>query len=226
MRILIFILLFALKGFGWTHLELGAGNYADQYQGDPAVQFGVLFWTLDELILRNPAPGLFFVNDINADSANYAAKQLEKYAEQKGYADVRILPLVGDFRVKDFTRDLREYGPELFDSIHIKNPETLFYGRHHQKNAESSERKKTRDMLVALANQSKEGLYLFILDVPSFLPTREKEQFIDRGILYQAGDAWSSVDYWHPNGSSIQGGRVFLIPRDALLPPETSPSLP
>ena len=197
MRFLLLFLCIASCCFGfdgWTHLELGAGNYGKfggrsrkQEEFDPAVQYAVLFWTLDELVARHGEEGIFFVNDIKNEYSSYATKKLQEYALEKGLSHVSILSAPGDYTQMPLIPLLEPFGREIFDSIHIKNPEGNFYGRHQRNNTQEESRRKTREMLKKLANMGKEGLYLFILDTPVFLPDKEKEEFINRGIFEPRG---------------------------------------
>lgn len=58
--------------------EIGCGNY------DPEVQYGVLFWTLDELVFRYGDCGVFHVNDLLPEYAEVATDRLREYAISKG----------------------------------------------------------------------------------------------------------------------------------------------
>jgi len=224
MHFLVIFLCFALSCFGydgWTHLELGAGNYGE-FGGrnkqievfDPAVQYFVLYWTLDELVARNGNEGVFFVNDINLKYCDFATEKLQEYALEKGLLNVSIISAPGDYTQINLTSFLAPYDREVFDSVHIKNPEGNFYGRHQRANTQIESRRKTREMLKKLANISQTGLHLFILDTTVFLPEKEKTEFINQGIFYQESDQWDAIDYFHPNGNIIEGGRVLLIPKD------------
>ncbi|MDN3507077.1 MAG: hypothetical protein P0S96_07605 [Simkaniaceae bacterium] len=220
MRILLLLLCVTVCSFGfdsWTHLELGAGNYGTRvHPRDPAVQYAVLFWTLDQLVERYGEKGIFFVNDNQKESAEYASEKLTDYALEKGYSDISVFPLIADYTTENLTSFLTPYGRTLFDTIHIKNPETNFYGRHRRENVQEQARMNTRQTLARLAKLSQSGLFLFILDTPLFLPEREKVEFIDQNLFYNETDEWEAIDYYHPNGGIIEGGRVLFIPRDAL----------
>jgi len=226
MRFLLFFLCLAGLCFGydgWIHIELGAGNYGE-FGGrsrkieefDPAEQYAILFWTLDELVARYGEEGVFFVNDINPKYADYATEKLQAYALEKALMNVSILSAPGDYTETPFAPFLAPFGKDFFDSIHIKYPEGDFYGRHQREKIQEESRRKTREMLKTLANLSKEGIYLFILNTPVFIPEKEKEEFLNRGIFYQENDQWEAIDYYCPNGNIIEGGRVLFIPRDAL----------
>ncbi|NGX59286.1 MAG: hypothetical protein KR126chlam3_00434 [Chlamydiae bacterium] len=211
-----------LFGFdGWIHLELGAGNYGE-YSGkknkehsDPEVQYGVLFWTLDELVTRHGQTGIMCINDIKPEYAEYTADKLREYALRKGYSYISVISIPGDYRQTNFSSLLAEYEREYYDSIHLKNPEGNFYGRRRKKDPMGASRLETRNMLQRLANLCHHGLYLFILDTPHFLPIEEKTEFINRAIFYRTTEEWDAIDYYHPNGKTIEGGRVLFIPRDA-----------
>ena len=128
---------------GWTHLELGAGNYgadghtkasqamtvlmkmknvsaARNYIDDleevghggykPEEQYGVLFWTLDELISRYGDKGIFHVNDLYEEYAAFAAEKLREYALAQGYGSVVIEVVPGDYQFLDSEKTLSQWG--------------------------------------------------------------------------------------------------------------------
>jgi hypothetical protein len=234
---------------GWTHLELGAGNYgadghtkvsqamtvlmkvmdvsdARNYIDDldesghgcykPKDQYGVLFWTLDELVNRYGDRGIFHVNDLYEDYATFAAEKLKEYAIAKGYYSVIIEAIPGDYQSLDSAKILSKYGKVKYSSVHLKNPEVSFY---HDKidgdvfSASEKSRQETRMLLQHLANLSEEGLYLFILYHENFVPVEEKTTFIENGIFYHRTEKWESVPYIFPDGNVISSdiGRVFAI---------------
>ena len=180
-------------------LEEGTGAY------DPEEQYHVLFWTLDELINRFGEKGVFYVNDLYADYAEFAAEQLRDYAHVRGYTEVAIKVLPGDYRVLE---------EKKYDSIHLKNPEISFYyyGMDGDEFLTSLEKQEeTRKSLQHLANLSHEGLYLFIID--SFVPKEEK-LLMDREQFYLPSEEWESVPYIYPEGMvvSSEKSRVYFIP--------------
>lgn len=227
MRFLILILCFASCVFGlenWAHLELGAGNYGKTGgKAEPDVQYRVLFWTLDELVTRFGPVGTVHINDIKPPFAEYAVECLREYALEKGYSHVSIYSLPGDYKTLDFQPTLKSLGKHRFTSIHLKNPEQSFYG--WTRRGKTDHRTETRIMLQKLANLAEDGIHLFILDQPHFLPEAEKTEFIDKGIFYQPS-SWDDIDYWGPGGHTISNGRTLFIPRAGLAQQVTSPSLP
>jgi hypothetical protein len=61
------------------HLEeVGRGDYK------PEEQYGVLVWTLDELVRRYGDVGVFHVNDLYEEYAIFATQRLMEYAVSKG----------------------------------------------------------------------------------------------------------------------------------------------
>lgn len=250
----IFSLSASDEGFqGWTHLELGAGNYGqdghtqesqrktvlmkllqisekenyvDKLEEfgtgdyDPFEQYGVLFWTLDQLVQRYGNEGVFHVNDLYEDYAVYAAGKLREYAQEKGYFEVKIDAVPGDYADIDPDKRLMEYGKKKYDSVHLKNPEVSFYyeamdGDNFYTSEES--RQKTRALLQKLANLSCRGIYLFILHHKNFLPIEEQEEFAEKNIFYKETEDWESVPYIFPEGDVIgkEWSKVFFIPAQA-----------
>lgn len=66
-------------------------NYIDELEnigkGDykPEDQYGVLFWTLDQLIVRYGDTGVFHVNDLYEEYATFATQKLIEYKIAKGF---------------------------------------------------------------------------------------------------------------------------------------------
>lgn len=234
---------------GWTHLELGAGNYGpdghtktsqamtvlmkikdvsseknyiDELEEfgrgnyKPEEQYGVLFWTLDELIRRYGDVGVFHVNDLYDEYAYFATEKLMEYAVSKGYESIIIEAVPGDYQFINSEHTLSPYGKTKYATTHLKNPEvSLFHdrldGNHFA--ATDKSREQTRLMLNSLANLSESGLYLFILYNDCFVPLEEKTEFMEQGIFYHATNAWESVPYIFPEGNVINKdvGKVFQI---------------
>jgi hypothetical protein len=234
---------------GWTHLELGAGNYGpdghtkasqsmtvlmkiedvsneknyiDELEefgrGDykPQDQYGVLFWTLDQLVNRYGDVGVFHVNDLYEEYAIFATQKLMDYAISKGYDSVIIEAVPGDYQLIDSEKTLSLYGKSKYSSAHLKNPEvSLYHDRMDgdQFFASEKSREQTRSMLKNLANLSENGLYLFILYHENFIPLEERTEFMEKGVFYNATNEWDSVPYIFPEGNVIEKdiGRVYQI---------------
>jgi len=234
---------------GWTHLELGVGNYGldghtqasqemtvlmklekvsdkanyiDDLEEtgtgnyDPLEQFGVLFWTLDQLIERYGPIGIFHVNDLYEEYAKYAAEKLEEYAIARGYDAITIEVIPGDYQLIDSSQTLSQYGKTKYSSVHLKNPEASLY--HSEMDGDeflSSDyyRKQTRSMLQNLANLSETGLYLFILYHDNFIPLEERMEFMESEIFYHPTADWEAVPYIFPEGFIVDKeiGRSFHI---------------
>jgi hypothetical protein len=235
---------------GWTHLELGAGNYgpdghtkASQAKtvlmkiedvsneknyideldeigkGDykPEDQYGILFWTLDQLVERYGDIGVFHVNDLYEEYAIFATQKMIEYALSKGYDSIIFETIPGDYQSIDSAESLSGYGKNKYDTVHLKNPEvSFFYDRMDGDHFFASEksRNQTRDLLANLANLSKDGLYLFILYNENFVPMEERVDFMEKGIFYSETNEWESVPYIFPEGYVIDKahGKVFFIP--------------
>ncbi len=234
---------------GWTHLELGAGNYGSDGHtkrsqamtvlmkienvsneknyiddleevghGDykPEDQYGVLFWTLDELVRRYGDVGVFHVNDLYEEYAVFATQKLIEYARSKEYDSIVIEAVAGDYRLLNAEQTLLPYGRAKYSTTHLKNPEVSLYHDRMDGNllsATDQSREQTRLMLQSLANLSETGLYLFILYHNNFIPLEERTEFAERGIFYCATDEWDPVPYIFPEGRVIDKsvGRVFQI---------------
>lgn len=188
--------------------EKGLGNY------NPDEQFGVLFWTLDELVLRYGPKGVFHLNDLYEEYALIAVERLKDYASQKGYDSITIEPLSGDYQLIHAPAALAKYGRKQYTSAHLKNPEVSFYfermdGEHLLASVIS--RAETRALLHQLASLSESGLYLFILNNKYFIPDEEWNEFMDKGVFYYPTSNWQAVPYIFPEGGKIENGIVFHI---------------
>lgn len=184
---------------------------------DPKHQYAVLFWTLDELVAERGPEGIFHVNDLFEEYTQYAAKCLSQYAEERGYDQIIIETLAGDYIKIDPRKTLAKYGLTHYDSVHLKNPEESFFhygmdGDRLLSNYES--RRKGRIKLQYLANLSKEGLYFFPI---GYIPEAEKEEFIRKGIFYLPTSSWKPVPYYFPEGPIFEKkfGRVYFIKSQA-----------
>jgi len=154
---------------GWTHLELGAGNYGQSGRArgntagkngveacyvlgeeqffyndqerchDPEKQYYVLFWTLDQMVDRYGQKGVFHVNDLYQDYALYTCYRLKEYAEKQGYDEVIIEAVVSDFSSVDLSKTLAKYELELYDHVHFKNPEPSLYFSSSRKRGQPTE---------------------------------------------------------------------------------------
>lgn len=234
---------------GWTHIELGAGNYGPDghtktsqamtvlmkikevskeknYIDDleefgrgeykPEDQYGILFWTLDELVGRYGDVGVFHVNDLFEEYALFATQRLREYALRRGYDSIVIEAVPGDYQLIDSEKTLSSYGKSKYYTAHLKNPEVSLYHDRMDGDffyAADNSRKQTRLMLNHLANLSETGLYLFVLYNDYFFPIKEKEEFVEQGIFYHATNLWEPVPYIFPEGDVIDKeiGRVFHI---------------
>ncbi len=258
--IFFFFVLFSLNASdfafsGWTHLELGAGNYGldghtktsqrktvlqkipnvspetnyidhleEMGSGayNPEEQYAVLFWTLDELVLRYGERGLFHVNDLYEEYASFAAEKLTEYAKNRGYSQITIEVVAGDYQKIDPIATLGPYGKNRYSSAHLKNPEVSFYydcmdGDHFS--ASSASRNAARALLQQLANLSETGLFFFILDKDDiFIPIAEKQEWMEPGLFYHPTTDWENVPYIFPEGRVVEKdvGKVFHIRSFAL----------
>jgi hypothetical protein len=190
---------------------------SDQELYDPNLQYAVLFDTLEQLIFKKGPHGIFHVNDLYTEYANYAAEKLKEYVSAKGYEDIIVEAIPGDY-TKISPRDtLKNYGKFLYDSAHLKNPEITFYnygldGEDTLSNENS--RYKAREKLQQLANLSYKGLYFFPLDANDmFIPNEEKEEYINKGIFYHRTNEYQPVAYYFPEGDIFpkEKGRVYWI---------------
>ncbi len=190
---------------------------ADFIEYNPKYQYAVLFMTLDELISREGPSGVFHVNDLFKEYADFAVSKLKEYAKVKGYNEVIIESVPGDYEKIDPATTLKQFKRKKYDSVHLKNPEVSFFHYGMDGNnmiTSASHRKKSRDTLQSLADLGTKGLYFFPVDYKDyFIPTAEKEEFIDEGLFYLPTNEWGPVAYYFPEGKIIPKiyGRVFFI---------------
>ncbi len=188
--------------------EMPQGGYI------PQEQYGVLFWTLDQLVERYGEAGVFHVNDIQKGDAFFATEKLMEYATEKGYDSVIIEAVPGDYRSTDFEQNLLEYSRVKYDSVHLKNPEhSFFYGSYYVAASEDP-CQQVRVLLQKLANFSEEGLYFFVINVNREVPQKERTEFMEKGIFYLETEEWEPVPYIFRGGGRIinkENGAVFFI---------------
>ena len=186
-------------------------------------QYQILFWTLDELVKKYGPKGVFHVNDLVEEYSDFATMKLKGYAESKGYSQVEISSVPGDYSRINPTETLVQYQRTNYDSVHLKNPDISIYhfgldGNRLITNQET--RAKARTLLQQLANLSSTGLYFFPNDYKDFdndfIPEEEKAEFINKEIFYLSTQDWESVPYIFPNGMVYgkEYGRVYFIQRN------------
>lgn len=174
----------------WKHIELGAANYGTNINADssyqaktsnPALQFELLFQTVDILISTKGLKGTLYINDYHSDDVDYCIALTEQYlTKQHPEHKITLEPLAGDFFIIDIPK---------VDSIHLKNPEYFFF--------QKLDEKAFSNRLAYFSTQSKEGLSL-ITYFKSPLIHRLKETNVGCKIqtnLY--------TQYRHVDGNSI-----------------------
>lgn len=238
---------------GWTHIELGAGNYgqdghtktalrktvfkkfdyisywpnyidwrpeSEEQSYDPQQQYAVLFSTLDKLIARSGPMGVFHVNDLVEEYADFAAEKLKEYAEQNGYSSVIIDVVAGAYTKIRPKETLKEFQRNFYDSVHLKNPELSFYNyglSGYTLYSSKESRQRARNTLQKLAQLGNKGLYFFVINPNNYyIPKEEQDEFIDKNIFYQKTDKWLPVPYHFPHNATIpvNFSQVFFIPAD------------
>jgi hypothetical protein len=192
----------------------------DQVEYNPQAQYFVLFRTLDKLVKLHGPRGIFHVNDLFPQYADYAATRLAEYAQSKGYKHITIEPVSGDYTQLSPRLTLAKYGKLLYDSVHLKNPEVHFYnygldGDEFLSNPDK--RRGARETLQQLADLSYTGLYFFPVNPRySFIPKIEYEEFISRGKFYQMTDVWPRMPYVFPENKvfNMRYSSVYFIPHN------------
>jgi len=197
----------------------------------PEEQYGILFWTLDQLVERYGEKGIFHVNDLYEEYALFGVEKIQEYALSQGYLEVLIEPVVGDYQNIDARATLSKHGVKKYDSVHLKNPEVSFYhygidGDCFFASEESCQQ--TRDLLQKLANLSKTGLFLFIVYNEYFVPELERREYFEKEIFYLPTESWEPIPYVFPEGRVIgkEVGRVFHIQSSISLRPLTDKDIP
>lgn len=190
--------------------EVGRGDYK------PEEQYGVLFWTLDELVRRYGDVGVFHINDLYEEYASFATQRLMEYAISRGYDSIVIEAVPGDYQLIDSKQTLSRYGKVQYSTAHLKNPEISLYHDRMDGDylyATDRSREQTRLMLKNLANLSESNLYLFILYHDDFIPLKERVEFMEKDVFYHTTNEWDSVPYIYPEGNIIdkEMGKVFHI---------------
>lgn len=222
-KIALFFLTFPFSLFGWTHLELGAGNYGEDGHTQTSQQKTVL------MALSFVSEKENYIDFLEKTGAEYDPQDqyavlfwtLDKLVERYGdegtfyvndlypdYAEYAAMQLAvyaqqqgyHQINVETLSGDYQTLEGRTFDSVHLKNPEiSLFYEGIDGDEFLTSHKKiqKTRELLSKLATLSDEGLYLFIID--SFLPDEEKVF----GEFYWKTEDWEPVPYVYPEGIRV-----------------------
>lgn len=178
--------------------EKGTGNYV------ASQQYGILFWTLDELVKRYGEEGIFYINDLYEEYANFAKKSIKSYAIEKGYHKIEVKTIVCDYDNLN----------GRYSSVHLKNPELHFYNdKMIDGDCFASEEsiQKARRRLQKFAKLSETGLYFFILTDDDFIPISEKIE-MEKDSFYQVTTDWPIFPYIFPEGQILKSSSdVFLI---------------
>ena len=184
--------------------------------GRPKKQFQILYHTLDQLIAKfGTDNGLFHVNDLFQEYSDYAADRLRDYAMEKGYVNLRIESVPGDYANIDPKETLRAYGLELYDSVHMKNHEVSFFYERMDGNdlfVSNTTRLERRHLLAKLAGLSKDGMYFFVIFDRNFLPEEEQRAML-AGEFYKPTNEYKNLPYVFPEGREFSEDftRVFFI---------------
>lgn len=184
----------------------------------PMFQYNALCHTIDEFVKSNSGRVVLFINDLFAEYVDDAVAKVKDYLSimqglhgksrlGRGYANVVVEPIIGNYTEVNMTAPLAKYGRAAYDSVHLKNPEVSFYnygidGDDMLHDDES--RAKAREKLRMLANFSCDGLFFFPVDARnSFIPKVEYQEYIDRGVFYAKTVKWQPVPYVFPEGGAF-----------------------
>ena len=232
-KLALFFLTLPFTLFGWTHLELGAGNYVEDGHTQTSQQKTVLM-ALSFVSEKENYIDLLEETGTEYDPEDQYAvlfwtldELVKRYGEEgtfyvndlfPDYAEYAAMQLAlyaeqqgyDQINVETLPGDYQSLEGRTFDSVHLKNPEiSLFYeGMDGDAFLTSPEKiHKTRGLLSQLAALASEGLYLFIID--SFIPVEEKIY----GEFYWKTEEWEAVPYVYPEGVRFDSSRcsVYLI---------------
>lgn len=180
-------------------------NLIDDYCYVPDYQYRVLFDTLDELIQRHGPNGVFHINDLVPEYAFFAVERLREYAQEKGYTQIIVEAVPGDYANIDPRQTLSRYGADLYNTAHLKNPEVSFF--HHSMDGDalhhsSSSIYEARACLQKLADLAHEGLQFTVILNPNFVPYEEVLAMFQQGF-YEASTAKAYPYIWPEGDKSI-----------------------
>lgn len=95
---------------------------------NPDYQFSVLFSTVETLVNKHKTDKIIFhVNDIDIDNTDYTVARLKDYTRQKGYNNMIVEPVPGNYTQINTYKYLGKYYKYLYDSVHLKNPDESFF---------------------------------------------------------------------------------------------------
>jgi len=189
----------------------------DRVEYKMSEQFAVLFYTLDQLVIKYGPKIVFHVNDLFEQYADSATAALKKYVVVKNYDSVIVESFPGNYTQLKLSDKLGKYGRGFYDSVHLKNAEVSFYnygidGDNMVSNEAS--RARARNTLQHLADFSCYGLYFFQIDYSNaFIPKEEYDKFISKGVFYRSTSQWHSLPYVFPTGEAFPDkyGSVYFI---------------
>lgn len=174
----------------WTHIEYGAGN---RYKNYTLTQegYGILFKTLERLVEEYGPWGIFYVNDVDNESARVAAFFLKRFAIQNGWEDIQVQVLVGD---------IMTINPPRTDTAHFKNPPLLVMAGLNFCGGILGE-----PVWQKLANSSRTGLEITTYFIEDFMRASVEYNF-------QYLDLGEGAPYVFPDGETVDDPTTrFLI---------------
>lgn len=172
-----------------SHLELGAANYEMAYGHHPK-RFLVLELTAVDLIKTYGSEGVIYLNDFHEDSLEMAAEHLRSWLIQKGYQNIKVKTLPGDYHFIDIP---------YVKSAHLSNPDARQFPtcEHPEVN------QLITDRLELIANRSESGLRITtdltagkedcVADLKKNLSQRAEINLISE----------SGYPYYFPDGKSL-----------------------
>lgn len=192
-----------------NHLELGAANYGAD-AGNHILRYDFLKRTIQDVINRDGPRGVIYLNDIVEDGLELAQNTLVEWLRQKGYSNIRVTSILGDYNEIDIP---------YVHSAHLGNPG---HDQLPNKSGNESSNRRIIDGLKRLAIHSDTGL-----TITSFFHAESSQNYMGLlGDLLVNDKDWSLVDtgrvgdlYFSPNPSveiaSDFVPRIFLFQRRA-----------
>lgn len=188
-------------------------NLIDDYCYVPAYQYRVLFDTLEELIQHHGPEGVFHINDLVPEYTFFAVERLREYAQEKGYTQIIVEAVPGDYANINPRQTLSAYGASLYDTAHLKNPEVSFF--HHSMDGDNfhfSDQSiaQARSLLQDLADLAKDGLQLTVILHPNFVPYKEQIAML-QGDFYEALQAKVHSYVWPEGDQAIPDFMTHVV---------------
>lgn len=185
---------------------------------NPKIQYYPMLRTLHILVARHGADGIIYLNDFIGEDLLFAKNCLDEYIREWNEThpdkqiNVEVRMLLGDYY--ELCKIKLPCEHQIFDSIHIKNPEVTFFSANLTKDSSDRDslkkQQRSNNMMRQWANRSRSGLYLFVLNMDGFMPLTALKYGLDKGV-YTVSRDWPKIPYMFPQGLKYDTNRCLVL---------------